>query len=41
VSCREYQVHGTNGLRTIINDYAEKDQTRFLVEGPADHRLDR
>jgi succinate dehydrogenase / fumarate reductase membrane anchor subunit len=22
-------LHGSNGLRTIINDYAEKDQTRF------------
>ena len=22
-------LHGTNGLRTIINDYAERDQTRF------------
>ncbi len=24
-------LHGTNGLRTIINDYAEKDQTRFWL----------
>lgn len=22
-------LHGTNGLRTVINDYAERDQTRF------------
>ena len=26
------QLHGTNGLRTIINDYAEKDQTRFWLK---------
>lgn len=25
-------IHGTNGLRTIINDYAEKDQTRFWLK---------
>src|SRR4051812_39081417 len=25
-------LHGTNGLRTIINDYAEKDQTRFWLK---------
>jgi succinate dehydrogenase / fumarate reductase membrane anchor subunit len=26
------QLHGTNGLRTIINDYAERDQTRFWLK---------
>jgi len=25
------QLHGTNGLRTVINDYAERDQTRFWL----------
>jgi succinate dehydrogenase / fumarate reductase membrane anchor subunit len=25
-------LHGGNGLRTIINDYAEKDQTRFWLK---------
>ncbi|MFY9219424.1 MAG: succinate dehydrogenase hydrophobic membrane anchor subunit [Actinomycetes bacterium] len=25
-------LHGTNGLRTIINDYAERDQTRFWMK---------
>jgi succinate dehydrogenase / fumarate reductase membrane anchor subunit len=25
-------IHGTNGLRTVINDYAEKDQTRFWLK---------
>lgn len=25
-------LHGTNGLRTIINDYAEKDGTRFWLK---------
>ncbi|MEY2672838.1 MAG: hypothetical protein RL228_50 [Actinomycetota bacterium] len=25
-------IHGTNGLRTIINDYAERDQTRFWLK---------
>ncbi len=25
-------VHGANGLRTIINDYAERDQTRFWLK---------
>ena len=25
-------LHGTNGMRTIINDYAEKDQTRFWLK---------
>ena len=24
-------LHGTNGLRTIINDYAERDQTLSLI----------
>ena len=26
------QLHGTNGLRTIINDYAERDGTRFWLK---------
>jgi succinate dehydrogenase / fumarate reductase membrane anchor subunit len=26
------QLHGTNGLRTIINDYAERDSTRFWLK---------
>ena len=25
-------LHGTNGMRTIINDYAERDQTRFWLK---------
>ena len=25
-------LHGTNGLRTVINDYAERDQTRFWLK---------
>ncbi|MFI2031431.1 succinate dehydrogenase hydrophobic membrane anchor subunit [Streptomyces buecherae] len=25
-------LHGANGLRTIINDYAERDQTRFWLK---------
>lgn len=25
-------LHGTNGLRTIINDYAERDQLRFWLK---------
>jgi succinate dehydrogenase / fumarate reductase, membrane anchor subunit len=25
-------LHGTNGVRTIINDYAEKDGTRFWLK---------
>jgi succinate dehydrogenase / fumarate reductase membrane anchor subunit len=25
-------MHGTNGLRTVINDYAERDQTRFWLK---------
>ena len=25
-------LHGGNGLRTIINDYAERDQTRFWLK---------
>ena len=24
-------IHGTNGVRTIINDYAEKDRTRGIL----------
>jgi succinate dehydrogenase / fumarate reductase membrane anchor subunit len=26
------ELHGTNGLRTIINDYAERPQTRFWLK---------
>ncbi len=26
------ELHGTNGLRTIINDYAERPQTRLLLK---------
>lgn len=26
------EVHGTNGLRTVINDYARKDSTRFWLK---------
>lgn len=26
------QLHGTNGMRTIIDDYAERDQTRFWLK---------
>jgi succinate dehydrogenase / fumarate reductase membrane anchor subunit len=26
------QLHGTNGLRVIINDYAERDSTRFWLK---------
>jgi len=25
-------LHGGNGMRTIINDYAERDQTRFWLK---------
>lgn len=25
-------IHGTNGLRTIINDYAERDRTRLVLK---------
>ena len=25
-------IHGTNGVRTIINDYAEKDRTRGILK---------
>jgi succinate dehydrogenase / fumarate reductase membrane anchor subunit len=25
-------IHGTNGLRTVINDYAERDGTRFWLK---------
>ena len=25
-------IHGSNGLRTVINDYAERDQTRFWLK---------
>lgn len=25
-------LHGTNGLRTVINDYAERDATRFTLK---------
>lgn len=27
------ELHGANGLRTIINDYARKDATRFWLQG--------
>jgi len=26
------EIHGVNGVRTIINDYAEKDGTRFTLK---------
>ncbi|WP_019134939.1 succinate dehydrogenase hydrophobic membrane anchor subunit [Cellulomonas massiliensis] len=26
-------IHGTNGVRTIVNDYAEKDTTRMVLKG--------
>jgi succinate dehydrogenase / fumarate reductase membrane anchor subunit len=26
------EIHGTNGLRTIVNDYAERGQTRFWLK---------
>jgi succinate dehydrogenase / fumarate reductase, membrane anchor subunit len=26
------ELHGVNGLRTVINDYAERDQTRFWLK---------
>ena len=26
-------LHGTNGMRTIINDYAERDMTRLWLKG--------
>jgi succinate dehydrogenase / fumarate reductase membrane anchor subunit len=26
------ELHGVNGLRTVINDYAEKDSTRFWLK---------
>lgn len=26
-------LHGTNGIRTIINDYAERDSTRLWLKG--------
>jgi succinate dehydrogenase / fumarate reductase membrane anchor subunit len=26
-------IHGTNGVRTIINDYAERDGTRLVLKG--------
>ena len=25
-------IHGTNGLRTVVNDYAERDGTRFWLK---------
>ena len=27
------ELHGMNGLRTIINDYTEKDRTRWILKG--------
>ena len=26
-------IHGTNGMRTVINDYADKDRTRGILKG--------
>jgi succinate dehydrogenase / fumarate reductase, membrane anchor subunit len=26
------ELHGTNGLRTVINDYAQRDQSRFWLK---------
>ena len=26
-------IHGTNGMRTIVNDYASKDGTRLVLKG--------
>jgi succinate dehydrogenase / fumarate reductase membrane anchor subunit len=26
------QLHGTNGLRTVINDYTRRDATRFWLK---------
>jgi succinate dehydrogenase / fumarate reductase, membrane anchor subunit len=26
------ELHGVNGVRTVINDYAERDQTRFWLK---------
>jgi len=26
------EIHGTNGMRTVINDYAERDGTRFWLK---------
>ncbi|WP_344245470.1 succinate dehydrogenase hydrophobic membrane anchor subunit [Isoptericola hypogeus] len=26
-------IHGTNGVRTIINDYAQRDTTRLVLKG--------
>ncbi|MGZ4615667.1 MAG: succinate dehydrogenase hydrophobic membrane anchor subunit [Actinomycetes bacterium] len=26
------ELHGTNGLRTVVNDYAERDSTRFWLK---------
>ncbi|ASR53877.1 succinate dehydrogenase, hydrophobic membrane anchor protein [Cellulomonas sp. CW35] len=26
-------IHGTNGMRTIVNDYASKDSTRLVLKG--------
>jgi len=26
------EIHGANGVRTIINDYAERDRTRFALK---------
>ncbi|GGI08449.1 succinate dehydrogenase [Isoptericola cucumis] len=26
-------IHGTNGVRTIINDYAQRDGTRMVLKG--------
>jgi succinate dehydrogenase / fumarate reductase membrane anchor subunit len=26
-------LHGFNGVRTIVNDYTEKDRTRWVLKG--------
>lgn len=26
-------LHGTNGMRTVINDYADQDRTRAVLKG--------
>jgi succinate dehydrogenase / fumarate reductase membrane anchor subunit len=26
-------IHGTNGMRTVINDYADQDRTRAILKG--------
>ena len=36
--CGWPMLHGANGLRTVINDYAERDSTRFWLKDAALHR---